>query len=240
MPDDAFDHPRLVQLYDLAQTERDDLVHYENIAAELLAQTVIDIGCGTGTLACRLGAAGRNVIGVDPSPASLAIAQTKPGADKIRWIHGDATSVGFVAADLAVMTGNVAQVFLSDIDWSQTLNAIHAALRPGGYLVFETRDPAYRGWEEWTKEQSHSFIEVADEGRVETWVELVDVSLPYVSFRWTYRFESDGAVLYSDSTLRFRDRDEITASLHASAYEVLDVRDAPDRPSKEFVFIAQT
>ena len=37
------------------------------------------------------------------------------------------------------MTGNVAQVFITDDDWAQVLHAVRAALRPGGYLVFETR-----------------------------------------------------------------------------------------------------
>jgi hypothetical protein len=40
-----------------------------------------------------------------------------------------------------VMTGNVAQVFLTDEDWARALQGIAAALRPGGYLVFETRRP---------------------------------------------------------------------------------------------------
>lgn len=39
------------------------------------------------------------------------------------------------------MTANVAQVFLFDESWNVTLLGIHAALRPGGVLVFETRDP---------------------------------------------------------------------------------------------------
>jgi hypothetical protein len=66
-----------------------------------------------------------------------------------------------------------------------------------------------------------------------------EVRLPLVSFRDTYRFRADGAVLVSDSTLRFRDRDEVAASLVAGGYRVLDVRDAPDRPGREFVFIAR-
>jgi len=55
----------------------------------------------------------------------------------------------------------------------------------------------------------------------------------------TYRFESDGAVLISDSALRFRERDEIESSLTTAGFELLDVRDAPDRPDKEFVFVTQ-
>jgi hypothetical protein len=48
----------------------------------------------------------------------------------------------------------------------------------------------------------------------------------------------DGVAVTSDSTLRFRSRDEV-ASLLASDYRVLDVRDAPDRPGREYVFIAE-
>jgi hypothetical protein len=44
------------------------------------------------------------------------------------------------------MTGNVAQVFVTNADWAQALRAIHAALRPRGYLVFETRRPERRAW----------------------------------------------------------------------------------------------
>jgi hypothetical protein len=65
------------------------------------------------------------------------------------------------------------------------------------------------------------------------------VSLPLVSFRYTYTFLADGAVVTSDSTLRFRSREEVEASLAAHGYRVLDVREAPDRPGREFVFITE-
>jgi hypothetical protein len=59
-----------------------------------------------------------------------------------------------------------------------------------------------------------------------------------VSFRSTFTF-SDGEVLTSDSTLRFRGRDEVAGSLEAAGFAVAEVRDAPDRPGREFVFIAR-
>jgi hypothetical protein len=65
------------------------------------------------------------------------------------------------------------------------------------------------------------------------------VDLPFVSFRDTYTFASDGAVITSQSTLRFRSRAELASSLAAEGYQVRDVRDAPGRPSREYVFIAQ-
>ena len=54
-----------------------------------------------------------------------------------------------------------------------------------------------------------------------------------MTFRGTYVFASDGAVLTSDSTLRFRERDEIEADLARHGYVVDEVRDAPDRPGRE-------
>jgi len=237
--DNAFGEPRLAALYDLAEGRRPDLVHYERMVRELGAASVLDVGCGTGTLACRLAASGIEVIGVDPAQASLDIARAKEHATRVQWIHGDATSLGEVSVDLALMTGNVAQVFLSDQDWLSTLSAIRTALRPNGHLVFEVRDPAYRGWEEWTPELTKRSAEVPGEGRVDTWCDLVEVALPLVSFRWTFQFHDVGVELHSNSTLRFRERDEVEQSLTEAGYLVREVRDAPDRPAKEFVFIAQ-
>jgi hypothetical protein len=65
------------------------------------------------------------------------------------------------------------------------------------------------------------------------------VNLPLVSFRYAYTFRADGAIITSDSTLRFRGREELESSLAIQGYEVLGVREAPDRPGHEFVFIAQ-
>jgi hypothetical protein len=58
-----------------------------------------------------------------------------------------------------------------------------------------------------------------------------------VSFRFTYRFLAEGTALVSDSTIRFRGQDEIEASLSQAGYTVRDVREAPDRPGRELVFI---
>ena len=239
MPDAIFSHPRLAAIYDAFDGDRGDLDFYVDIADELGARSVIDIGCGTGNLARILAADGRRVVAVEPAAASLAVATSKPGAAAVEWILGDATGLPSLGADLAVMTGNVAQVFLTDDDWSRTLDAIAEALRPGGYLVFETRRPERRAWEEWAAQSEPEMLAIPEIGVVERRLEMTKVDLPLVSFRDTYRFASDGAVLTSDSTLRFRSRDEVEASLVACGYRVKDVGDAPDRPGREYMFVAQ-
>ncbi len=65
----------------------------------------------------------------------------------------------------------------------------------------------------------------------------VDGSL--VTFRTTYVFAAVGTVLTSDSTLRFRGREEVEADLAGHGFAVEGVRDAPDRPGREFVFVAR-
>jgi len=43
----------------------------------------------------------------------------------------------------------------------------------------------------------------------------------------------------SSSTLRFRERAEVERSLAAAGFGIKDVRDAPDRPGNEFVFVTR-
>jgi SAM-dependent methyltransferase len=239
VPDAIFAHPRLAAVYDAFDGDRDDLTAYLSVADELGADRVLDVGCGTGCLAVLLAESGRIVVGMDPAEASLDVAKSKDATGRITWIHGDVTAVPAFGADLAVMTGNVAQVFLTDENWAQVLRGIGAALRPGGYLVFETRRPERRAWEEWTADTGPVTLDIPGIGPVEQRREVTHVSLPFVSFRYTYRFLADGTVVTSESTLRFRSRDEVESSLVAQGYRVLDVREAPDRPGREFVFIAE-
>jgi len=70
--------------------------------------------------------------------------------------------------------------------------------------------------------------------------EVTEVRIPLVSFRYTYRFLADGAVVTSDSTLRLRGRDEMESSLVTHDCQVLDMREASDRPGREDVFMAES
>lgn len=229
MPDAIFADPRLAKIYDAFDGPRVDLDLYLGIVTELEAKSVLDVGCGTGCLAVLLAASGRTVVGVDPALASLEIARAKDS--RVTWIHGDATTLPPMAVDLVTMTGNVAQVFLGD-DWESTLRGVRGALRPGGHFVFETRRPERRAWEDWSRTKPRVLVGVREQ------LELLGVNLPFVSLRHTYQFP-DGSVVASDSTLRFRSRPEVEQSLTRCGFEVVDVRDAPDRPGREFVFVAR-
>ena len=239
MADDCFGHPRLAAIYDPLDPDRSDLDAYLRMTEEFGARQVLDIGCGTGVFALLLADRGIDVVGIDPAQASVDVARARTGSERVRWICGDATALPPLQVDLVTMTANVAQEIADPDTWQKTLRGAYEALRPSGHLVFETRDPARRAWEEWTREHSYRVTEIPGVGSVESWVQLIEVSQPLVTFRWTYVFAADGEVLTSDSTLRFRERDEVETDLVAHGYVVQDVRDAPDRPGKEFVFLAR-
>jgi SAM-dependent methyltransferase len=239
MPDPIFAHPLLAAVYDEVEGDRKDLLPYLAIANELVSRDVMDLGCGTGTFALMLARAGFAVIAVDPAAASLGVARRKPDAGMVRWVQGDASAAPDIRVDLVTMTGNVAQAIVDPQGWQATLQQVRARLRRSGRLVFETRDPADEAWRRWTPETSRRFVDVDGVGTVETWIALTAVSLPLVSFCWTWRFHRDGTVLRSDSTLRFRTPVEVERDLAIAGFAVVDVRGAPDRPGRELVFVTR-
>ena len=239
MADALFEEPRLAGVYDPLDPDRDDLMVYAAITEEFGARSVLDIGCGTGTFACLLAGRGVEVIGADPAGASLEVARAKPGAERVRWLRCDAAGLPPLQVELATMTGNVAQVFITDAEWDAALRSARAALRPGGRLVFETRNPAVQAWREWNRAGSLSRAVVSGVGAVQSWSEVTEIRDDLVSFRSIFTFEADGTTLTSELTLRFRQRDEVADSLMAAGFVVDDLRDAPDRPGRELVFVAR-
>jgi hypothetical protein len=148
----------------------------------------------------------------------IDVARHRPHGDRVRWVVGDASQLGRLEADLAIMTGHVAQFFLTDASWHATLSGLRLALRPGGRLAFESRNPRAREWETWTRGESWT----ADDptaGKIEVWSEVHDVRDGIVSYANHYAFAS-GAHLVSPNKLRFRTEDELTRSVADAGFAV--------------------
>lgn len=89
------------------------------------------------------------------------------------------------------------------------------------------------------RRQTYRSAVISGTGPVQTWTDLTDVQQDLVSFQTTFVFECDGTVLTSHSTLRFRTRAELAGWLTAAGLVVDEVRDAPDRPGRELVFVVR-
>jgi ubiquinone/menaquinone biosynthesis C-methylase UbiE len=130
------------QLYDrsIARTMREErwrpLLRVHVLSGVPENGHVVDVGAGTGTLAIALASERLDVAvtAVDGDAEILALAQAKPGAERVHWREGlaDALALETASAD-AVVTSLV----LHHLDWSTKRRALiemARVLRPGGRL----------------------------------------------------------------------------------------------------------
>ena len=220
-PSAEFSDPRLVAVYDTVNSYSPDAQpgFYRQLAADVQATTIVDFGCGTGLITRDLAGCGFRMIGVDPAPAMLRVARNGNFGKRVRWIEGGATDIGSPAADLAIMTGHVAQFFLTDPSWSEALHALHGALRPGGWLAFESRNPADRDWERWTRDNRRTVVDPGA-GTIECWSEVHDVTAGVVSCATHRLFVVTGEEVVSDFRLRFRSEAELADSLATAGFSI--------------------
>jgi SAM-dependent methyltransferase len=202
--------------YDELNPDDRDHRFYLGLAAELGVTSALDLGCGTGVLARALAARGISVIGIDPDPEMLRVAVRGAGADRVDWRLGYSDVAGTASAGLAVMSGHVAQVFLDDAAWERVLHDLHGALVPGGTLAFESRDPAARAWDRWTRADT-----LRTTGPFEFWHETVDVRLPLVTYDTFTLDPRTGERTSTRDVLAFRDEQTLRRSLQAAGFQLL-------------------
>jgi SAM-dependent methyltransferase len=101
--------------------------------------SVVELGCGSGITARRLTDAGHDVLGIDQSPALIALARER--APRARFEVGSFVSEPLPACDAVLAIGEVLNYLFDEGNTRAALAGlfarIHAALRPGGLLLFD-------------------------------------------------------------------------------------------------------
>lgn len=215
-PDAQYADPALVALYDRLNPEAEDTAFYRaRIGAP--PKRVLDLGCGTGTLALLLAADGHAVTGLEPAAGMLAVAKGRDRAEFVSWVHGHARNLPASSRfDAAVMAGHAFQCLLTDEAVADALGAVRARLEPGGRFLFDTRNPAARAWERWTPEASVRTVTDGDGRPVRVWHEVSTVAGDLVSFRTTHRFADRDVV--GASRLRFPSRPAVERALRDAGF----------------------
>jgi SAM-dependent methyltransferase len=176
-----------------------------------LAQArVLDHGCGWGRLLrffARDVAPG-NLFGVDPTPMILDVCRRDRVPAELRQIDFLAAELPFGEIDLAYSFSVFTH--LSPTAAQRALEALHAAIVPGGILVATVRPPAYLtvapefattlqqlgpGWPEALAEPKHLFVahpaqdsHYQYDGGEMTYGEAI-ITIPWIRERWAPRFE---------------------------------------------------
>ena len=188
------------------------------------ARSVLDIGCGTGRLLRQARAEGHGgrLMGLDPAAAMLV--QARRARPDVEWVLGDTRVRRWDGEfDLVVMTGHAFQELVRDEEIRGCLGAVRAALAVDGRFVFETRNPAARGWERWTPERVYDIT--ADDGTpVRVWHEVQGDGPRRGLVRFTETFEADGwpAPRVSHGTLRFLDPGALERFLTEAGLEIVE------------------
>ena len=197
----AYADPRLAALYDALNPAGPELTFYLSLAAGPPIR-VLDMGCGTGRLACAFAAAGHEVTGADPAAAMLDVARGRPGGGQVRWIEADAAGLpagpGF---DLVVMTGHVFQLLLDDREVRAVLRALAGRLAPGGRIAFETRNPEVREWQHWSARETRRHVQAAGLA-ADVHYDIQSVAGELVTYETCFQFAAGDLVAVPD-TLRF-------------------------------------
>ena len=198
------------QFYDLDNLWADDLEYCSGLAEP--ADSVLDLGCGTGLFLSRL-AGPRNLVGVDPATAMLEIARHRPGGDAATWIEADARRFrSDESFALIVLTGHAFQVFLTETDRRAVLATIAAQLAPEGRFIFDSREPSAEAWHAWNPEDSRRTIRHPDLGEVEAWNTAEhDPATGIVTYETHYRVLSSGQRFAAESQIAFPAKQRIAA-----------------------------
>ena len=229
-----FSDPRLVEIYNTVNPVDGYKDFYIALAKKLSVSSIVDIGCGSGLLTCELAKAGHQLIGIEPSKEMLKLARKSPCGEQVKWIEGSVEQLGVFEADLAIMTGHVAQFFLDDAAWQEALSSIYQALGPGGHVAFESRNPNVEPFADWPRNVLHRRLNDSTVGEIEWWHEMRDLQRDHVKYEIHYLFVKTGEELISQCQLRFRTQCELKNSLAEAGFVVENVfGDWNSNPLKE-------
>ena len=129
---------------------------------------VLELGCGTGNATVLLVRHGLEVVGVDASPAMLAVARQK--LPETELVVGDAREVALPGRfGLALAVFDVVNNLLDDGDLATVARRVHRHLLPGGVWAFDANTAA---------------------GLTEPWAaEVVEGWAGGVHYRWRHRWD---------------------------------------------------
>ncbi len=221
----------------------EEFSYYSDKLKKYNSKSVIELGCGTGSLAKRFIANGFEYTGIDLNRTMLDLATKKnPG---VKFIEADMRSFQMQEKKQAcIIAGRSISYLMTNKDVMDTFNAIHKNLLPDGILCFDNIDAAkfiplikngkriiHKAEFDGRKFHRESYWSVNGD---QTW-----------AFNWdsVYSEETEKGELKKiaedNSTVRCFTKDDLCLFLELCNFSVKEIEDRPSYAFDTFVIVAQ-
>jgi 2-polyprenyl-3-methyl-5-hydroxy-6-metoxy-1,4-benzoquinol methylase len=130
--------------------------------AQALGGPILDLACGTGTMAIRFAQQGYQVTGVDIVAEMIELARQKAAAQNlsVEWVVADARTFQVQKQfPFIYMLGNAFQHFLTRVDQEALFARVREHLLPEGRFLFVTRNPSARNLFEGRFSEPQTYVE---------------------------------------------------------------------------------
>jgi ubiquinone/menaquinone biosynthesis C-methylase UbiE len=221
----------------------EEYAYYSDKLKKYNAESVVELGCGTGSLASRFTANGFDYTGLDLNKTMLDIAERKsPGA---KFIEADMRSFQLPGKKQAcLIAGRTISYLITNQDVLDSFNTIHRHLQTDGIVCFDNIDAA-------------KFIPLIKNGkRVIHKAEFEGRKFHRESYwsvngnqSWTFNwdsvyFEEDKKgglkkIAEDNSTVRCFTKDDLCLFLELCNFSVKEIEDRPSYAFDTFVIVAQ-
>jgi SAM-dependent methyltransferase len=262
MPEEYYYDEAIAARYDLmVPAPQVEIDFYLELAREAQAQGLrtLEPTCGTGRVTIPLAQAGIRMVGLDISPAMLAVGRERSGGLDIEWVEGDMRSFELGEQfGLAMIPVGSFQLLLEVEDQLACLRCIHRHLAPGGRLAFEVENPDPVRMADWlttkrgtlVRNPARDYVEPESGRRVLRWdgAEYHPSEQRYVSTWLREELDDDGNVvrrMYGKPlTVRYFYRYEMEHLLASAGFEIEalygDVAKSPyTSRSPDFIWVAR-
>lgn len=107
-------------------------------------RTILDLGCGTGSIAIPLARQGYTVFGLDLSEEMLAIAYEKMQQARVQvtWTRQDMRDFSVQPVDCVLSFCDSSSYLLEEDDVKQMYRHVYDHLEPNGWFLFDVHSPA--------------------------------------------------------------------------------------------------
>lgn len=216
-----FQNVKLAQIYEAFNQFSEDGDFWLRTIQELHISEIIDFGCWTWLFTQRLAELGYSVKWIEPASAMLEQARSKEWSHRVEYIEWDYRTLEGLSTELILLTSHVAQ-FLWEDEWENFLKQAYATLRDGWCLLFDSKNPIPKPWENYTREKYNKTKETSF-WKINMQIETTDISWNTIEHTIYYAFEDTWEKLESKNTLVYRSKDELEKSLVGAGFKIAKV-----------------